>query len=330
MCAICLWLLDWDAINTGAAMSQALACFVSGVVTSVIALLLIPVFETLFKITTDITLLELSDMGHPLLHRLAIEAPGTYHHSLVVANLSQSASDGIGANGLRARVCSYYHDIGKLTKPDFFTENMQLQDNPHDDLTPNMSTLIITSHVKEGVSLALLHKLPQPVQDVIMEHHGTGVVIYFHHKARRQIELDLEQGNGSHDVPTKIEEGDFRYPGPKPQTRESAIISLADGVESASRSLSKATPAAIESLVEEIVSDRVSDGQLDDCELTFTELAKIKKSFIFTLAGMHHARIAYPKDENSSPKSTEPLVAPDRQAENSRKTLPVPGETTRA
>jgi putative nucleotidyltransferase with HDIG domain len=272
------------------------ACLANGVFTSIVILLMVPILEALFKTTTDITLLEMSDLGHPLLQRLALEAPGTYHHSLVVANLAQAAADEIGANSLLARVCAYFHDIGKLTKPDFFAENIQQTTNPHDDLTPSMSTLVITAHVKEGVSLAMLNKLPPVVVNVIRQHHGTGLVQYFHHKARQQLELQLQDSrlNGG----DKVDENDFRYPGPKPGSAEAAIISLADSVEAASRSLEKASAGHIEGLVEEVVNGKILDGQLDECGLTLDDLRRVKQSFVFTLTNMLHGRIAYPKDEN--------------------------------
>lgn len=285
---------------------QSAGCLASGVLAAMFALLVLPAFESLFKLTTDVTLLELSDMGHPLLQRLAMEAPGTYHHSLVVASLAHAASNTIGANSLLARVCAYYHDIGKLTKPDFFVENIHLQKNPHDELPPSMSTLIITAHVKEGISLAMYHKLPPPVIDIIREHHGNSLISYFHHKARTQLELSLhaESDRG----PGYVPEVDFRYQGPTPRTRESGIICLADAVEAASRSLERVTPTHIETLVRDVVQARVDDGQLDHCELTLRELAAVRRSFGFTLTNMLHSRMPYPKDEDrdKQPASAAP------------------------
>ncbi len=279
---------------------QASACIIGGFISAILTLLILPLFESLFHITTDITLLELSDMGHPLLQRLAIEAPGTYHHSLIVANLAQAAAHEIGANSLAARVCSYFHDIGKLTKPEFFIENIQLQFNPHDDLPPSMSTLVIIAHVKEGLSLAMLHKLPEPVLRVIREHHGTGLLSYLHHKAKSQLEFQLTQENPaqSSDGQTKINESDFRYPGPKPSSRESAVICLADAVEAASRSMEKTTPVHIEGLINEIINTRFLDGQFDNCDLAISDLTTIKRSFLFSMTSMFHSRVPYPKDEN--------------------------------
>ncbi|MBU0676786.1 MAG: HDIG domain-containing protein [Verrucomicrobia bacterium] len=275
---------------------QAVAGFLCGSICAVLTLLILPLLEYLFGITTDIRLLELSDMGHPLLQRLALEAPGTYHHSLMVSNVAQAAAEQIGANALLTRVCAYFHDIGKLTKPEFFTENSQHRDNPHDDLSPSMSTLVITSHVKEGVSLAKRHKLPTPIIDAIQQHHGTGIVSYFYHRAKKQQDVKKEgagKANGR-----AVKEEDFRYAGPKPQSREMAILLLADSVEAASRSMEKSTPSRIENLVNEIVDSRLADHQLDESHLTLSELSTIKKAFVFSLTNMLHGRVAYPQDED--------------------------------
>jgi len=237
-CVSGLTAINWDHPDITLVMKQAAACLASGFFSAAIALIILPIFEMLFEITTDITLIELSDPAHPLLQRLSMEAPGTYHHSLLVANLAQAAADEIGANSLLARVSAYFHDIGKLVKPDFFVENLQFRDNPHDDLQPSMSSLVIMSHVKEGVSLGMLHKLPPPIIQAIQEHHGTGLQSYFHYKAKSQLELKLSQSGSSHKGdPQEIDEGSFRYPGPKPTSRESAILCLADAVEAASRTM---------------------------------------------------------------------------------------------
>ena len=306
-CVLGMTALNWRTSNTMLVVHQAVACLAGGVISALVVLLILPLIETVFHITTDITLLELSDLGHPLLQRLAIEAPGTYHHSLVVASLAQAAADEIGANSLLARVASYFHDVGKLTKPNFFAENIQMQTNPHDDLAPSMSTLVITAHVKEGLSLGLLHKLPEPITRVIREHHGTSLLYYFHHKAKEQLEFELAQQNGS--TPNgggKVDEGAFRYPGPRPSSRESAIICLADAVEAASRSMEKPMPANIEGLISDIINARLKDGQLDSCDLSLIELARIKRSFIFTLTNMLHGRVPYPKDEDRDKQQAKP------------------------
>ncbi len=305
------WLVLLPQIGTALLSSFAYA---------LLAIVLIPMFEHLFKVTTDITLLELSDLSHPLLQSLAINAPGTYHHSLMMASLAQNAAEAIGANGLMLRVCAYFHDIGKLVKPEFFTENIQYTENPHDDLAPSMSTLVIISHIKEGVTLAKKYKLPQVVINGIREHQGTGLVSVFYHRAKTKEENE----NGS---AGKINDEDFRYEGPKPQTREMAVLMLADGCEAASRSLEKPTPVRITNLVNSIFDSRLHDGQLDDCNLTLSELKIIRQSFIFTLTNMLHGRVAYPKtdestekkkDENPPPQSSDsapPPPAGDSQTE---------------
>ncbi len=219
--------------------------------------------------------------------------PGTYHHSLVVANLAEAAAEAIGANATLCRVCSYFHDVGKLVKPEYFTENMNFERNPHDDLAPTMSALIIIAHVKEGVDLALKDKLNHRIIDIIQEHHGTSLVYYFYQRALQHQE-DARAGGKimnmrEEDIP-EVREESFRYPGPKPQSKESAIVSLADIVESASRSLSKPTPQKVEQLVNELIEERVADGQLDECELTLGDLR-------------HHRRAlpVYPHDHVAQP-----------------------------
>jgi len=287
-------------------MPQLGIALLCGLASALLAMLLIPLFEHLFKITTDISLLELSDLSHPLLQSLAINAPGTYHHSLMMASLAQNAAEAIGANGLMLRVCAYFHDIGKLVKPGFFSENIQFTENPHDELTPSMSTLVIVSHIKEGVTLAKKYKLPQVIIDGIEQHQGTSLVSVFYHRAKTQ-QKDASSGQPA------INDEDFRYAGPRPQTREMAILMLADGCEAASRSLEKPTPVRITNLISELFESRLRDGQLDECTLTLSELNKIKQAFIFSLTNMLHGRVAYPKDENSSDK---PAETPDQPAGN--------------
>ncbi|MCE9613158.1 MAG: HDIG domain-containing protein [Lentisphaerae bacterium] len=307
-CVFGLTALNASHSDVMTVLNQAGACLCSGFLAAVLALLILPLFESAFRITSDITLLELSDLSHPLLQRLALEAPGTYHHSLVVANLAQAAADEIGANSLQTRVCAYFHDIGKLSKPEFFTENIRINHNPHDRLAPSMSTLVITSHVKEGVSLALLYKLPKAVIDVIREHHGTSLVSYFHDKAKAQLEFEMASGGSASDQ-SEVPEWNFRYGGPRPATAESAIIGLADPVEAASRSIEKVTPSHIAELVDTIVNVRLEDGQLDESPLTLEQLARIKKSFVFTLTNMLHARTPYPRDEDRDKQSTRPSAS---------------------
>src|SRR5438874_12454330 len=284
---------DWGMVGLQSALTLG-----NGIITAMIVGGALPMLEHLFQITTDVSWLELSDLNHPLLRRMTIEAPGTYHHSLVVANLAEAAAENIGANATLCRVCSYFHDVGKLVKPEYFTENMSFERNPHDDLAPTMSALIIIAHVKEGVELSLKHKLNQHIIDIIQEHHGTSLVYYFYKRAQ-QMHEDARAGGKimkmrQDDIP-EVREESFRYGGPKPQTKESAIVSLADTVESASRSLEKPTPQKIETLVNELIEERISDRQLDDCDLTLGELKIIAERFRFTLLMMLHSRIAYPK-----------------------------------
>ena len=307
---------DWALIGLQSALAIG-----NGIVTATIVGGLLPMLEHLFQITTDISWLEASDLNHPLLRRMTIEAPGTYHHSLVVANLAESAAETIGANATLCRVCSYFHDVGKLVKPEYFTENMSFERNPHDDLAPTMSALIIMAHVKEGVDLSLKHKLNQHIIDIIQEHHGTSLIAYFYQRALQQQE-DARAGGKimnirEEDIP-EVSEESFRYSGPKPQTKESAIVSLADVVEGASRSLEKPTPQKIEQLVHELIEERIADGQLDECDLTLGDLKKIMDRFRFTLMTMLHTRIAYPKPDTRTLMSREEALRPDVMAATRR------------
>jgi putative nucleotidyltransferase with HDIG domain len=286
---------------------QSVAAIATGFGTAVLASGLIPVLENVFRITTDISWLEMADLNHPLLRRMSLEAPGTYHHSLAVANLAEAAAEKVGANPTMCRVCAYFHDIGKLVKPEYFTENMPPGHNPHDDLTPTMSALIIIAHVKEGVDLALKNRLNCEIVDVIQQHHGTSSVAYFYQRALQQ-QSDAKLGGKimnlrEDDVP-EVREESFRYPGPVPQTRESAIVSLADAVESASRSMERPTPQRIEDLVHTIIEKRLAEHQLDECPLTMADIRKVAESFRFSLINMLHSRIAYPnKREEKEPRS---------------------------
>jgi putative nucleotidyltransferase with HDIG domain len=303
---------DWRMIGLQSAYAIG-----NGILTAMLVGGALPILEQVFQVTTDISWLEASDLNHPLLRRMTIEAPGTYHHSLVVANLAESAAEAIGANGTLCRVCSYFHDVGKLVKPEYFTENMNFERNPHDDLAPTMSALIIIAHVKEGVDLALKHKLNHRIIDIIQEHHGTSLVYYFYQRAVQQQE-DARAGGKimnmrEEDIP-EVREESFRYSGPKPQTKESAIVSLADIVESASRSLSKPTPQKVEQLINELIEERIADGQLDECDLTLGDLRIIAKRFRFTLMTMLHSRIAYPKPESKYATPREEGLRPDVMA----------------
>src|SRR5436305_2953722 len=303
---------DWGMIGYQSALAIG-----NGILTATLVGGALPILENLFQITTDISWLEASDLNHPLLRRMTIEAPGTYHHRLVVANLAEAAAEAIGANATLCRVCAYFHDVGRLVKPEYFTENMSFERNPHDDLAPTMSALIIIAHVKEGVDLALTHRLNQRLIDIIQEHHGTSLVRYFYQRALQRHE-DARAGGKimnirEEDIP-EVEEESFRYNGPKPQTKESAIVSLADIVESASRSLEKPTPQKIEQLVNELIEERIADGQLDECDLTLGELRVIAERFRFTLMTMLHTRIAYPKHESKFTPIDGEKLRPDVMA----------------
>ncbi|MFZ5352878.1 MAG: HD family phosphohydrolase [Bacillota bacterium] len=253
-----------------------------GVLSAILTIGTLPFLETIFDIITPIKLLELSNPNQPLMRRLLIEAPGTYYHSILVGNLSESAAEEVDANSLLCRVASYYHDIGKIKRPYFFKENQITKDNPHDKITPNLSALIITSHVRDGVDIAKKHKLPSSVINIIRQHHGNTLTAYFYHKA-----LNTEGGE-------QITEDKFRYPFPKPQSKEAAIVMLADSVEAYIRSLTEPTQDQVEQGVKKIINDKLQDGQLENCELTLKDLDKIAKAFVKVLAGIFHDRIEYP------------------------------------
>lgn len=265
---------------------SVLLAVTNGFLSSVLTIGSLPFLEHIFKITTPIRLLELANPSNPLLRRLQIEAPGTYHHSIMVGNLAEAAAEGIGADTLWVRVGSYYHDIGKIKRPYFFVENQFSLENPHEKLNPSLSTLIITYHVKDGVEIAREHGLPDKLIDIIEQHHGTDLVRYFYKRATENLQGERE---------ILIEE-DFRYEGPKPQTKEAALVMLADSVEAAVKALSKPTPAKIEGLIQKIIRERLDDGQFDECNLTLKDLNSIKNSFIKILGGMFHSRIEYPEN----------------------------------
>jgi len=275
----------------------------NGLVLSMVVSGLLPLFESVFKITTDIKLLELLDLNQPIMRNLLVSAPGTYHHSIIVGNLSEAAAEAIGVNSLLARVSSYYHDIGKIKMPEYFIEN-QGPINRHDKLTPSMSSLIITSHVKEGVELAKAEKLPEVIIDIIRQHHGTSLITYFYQKAKDNWNPSM----------TPISEQDYRYPGPKPQTRIAAIVMLADAVEAASRVLQDPTPARISALVNKIVTNIFVDGQLNECELTLKDLDQITKSFNLILSGIFHHRIDYPGPGISTGIGSQRLYDTDKKS----------------
>lgn len=252
---------------------------------------LLPLVEKGFGVQTDLSLLELGDASHPLLRRLAQRAPGTYNHSINVASIAEAAADEIGANGLLVRVGAYFHDIGKMFKPEYFIENQSNGINQHDTLQPAMSTLVIIAHVKDGADLARSNHLPQPIIDFILQHHGTTLVEYFYREAAKRSEASPNR--------EEVSDKDFRYPGPKPQTLEAAVLMLADTVESASRTLVEPTSARIAHLVDAIATKKMADGQFDECGLTFRQLDQIKKSLVKTLTAIYHARVKYPGQQSA-------------------------------
>jgi putative nucleotidyltransferase with HDIG domain len=252
---------------------------------------LLPLIERWFGVQTDLSLIELGDPAHPLLQELVRRAPGTYNHSITVASLAEAAAERIGAQGLLVRVGAYYHDIGKMLKPGYFIENQGHGDNRHESLVPAMSTLVIIAHVKDGADLARQHHLPDPMIDFIQQHHGTTLVEYFYRRASAQRETD-PQG-------AEVDESSFRYPGPKPQTREAGVLMLADAVESASRVLAEPTASRIESLVHEITMKRLLDGQFDECGLTLREVHAIGESLVKSLTAVYHGRVKYPGQQTA-------------------------------
>jgi putative nucleotidyltransferase with HDIG domain len=274
-------------------LSDLMMGFLGGILAPVLVLGIAPIIESLFGYTTDIKLLELANMDHPILKDLILQAPGTYHHSIIVGSLVEAAAKSIAANPLLARVSAYYHDIGKLKKPLYFIENVGGGENKHDHLIPTMSSLILISHVKDGVEMARENRLGERIGHIIQQHHGTSLISYFFQKAKEKENPEMES----------INENDFRYPGPKPQTKEAGIVMLADSVEAASRALTDPTPSRIKSLVQRITNNIFLDGQLEECELTLKDLQKIQESFDRILTAIFHQRIDYPLSTSSeSPK----------------------------
>ena len=281
-------LVSTDAVDAYAISMWALAgCLISGI----LAFALQPLFETVFRLATPSKLMELTSPSQALMRRMMIEAPGTYHHSIIVANLAESAAQKIGANPYLARAGAYYHDIGKLKRPGYFKEN-QMGENPHDKTDPYISAAILTSHTKDGLLMAQKEHLPQEVQDIILQHHGDTPVIYFYHKA-----LQMSDGN-----PVDIRE--FRYEGPRPATKEAAIVMLADTIEAAVRSMKDTTPKAIKQFIERLVRGKLEDGQLSESPITLKDLDDIAESFTSILMGVFHERIEYPKVMHTIQKNT--------------------------
>jgi len=264
-------------------MEQIYASALNAVLSPILAYGLLIFYERVFRVATDLVFLELSDFNNPLLRELSSKAPGTFHHSMIMGTLSEQAAKEISANQILARVGCYYHDIGKVVTPQYFVEN-QIDSNKHEELNPSLSAKMIISHVKNGIRLAEKYRLPKEVIDFIPMHHGTNLVSYFYEKARTEEgEMDT-----THDFI-------YRYPGPKPQTKETGIVMLADAVEAATRAIEDPTPAKLETQIDEIIKARFIEGELDECDLTLKDLIKIKQSFLKTLVGIHHHRIKYPE-----------------------------------
>jgi putative nucleotidyltransferase with HDIG domain len=274
---------------------RSLAGIVSGLLSALISTLFLPALESIFGLTTDIRLLELSNLNSPILRRLALEAPGTYHHSITVGTLAESGAEAIGANTLLIRVGAYYHDIGKIKHPEYYVENQIYTSNKHETLSPSMSSLILASHVKDGLALADEIKLGPKVAALIPQHHGTRVMTYFYRKAKE----------AAADKNVEVSENDFRYPGPKPQGKEAAILMLADQVEAAARTLQEPTPGQIRGLINRVTQATIQDGQLDECDITMKDLSKVERAFERVLTGIYHHRIEYPGFNFNKPQVEE-------------------------
>ncbi|MDU5107077.1 MULTISPECIES: HDIG domain-containing metalloprotein [unclassified Clostridium] len=259
---------------------------ISVMIAGILSVGLLPFYESIFDVVTNIKLLELSNPNQPLMKKLLMEAPGTYHHSMMVANLAEAATEVVGGNPVIARVGAYYHDIGKTKRPYFFGENQIGKENPHDRITPNLSTLIILSHTKDGIEMAKEHKIPKIIQDIIVQHHGTTLVKYFYYKVKNSAEN-----------PDDVKEEDFRYTGPIPDTKESGILMLADSVEASVRSIPEPTKDKIENMVNNIINDKINSNQLINCDLTLKDIELIRQSFLKTLDGIYHHRIEYPTEK---------------------------------
>ncbi|OUM99442.1 MAG: metal-dependent phosphohydrolase [Paenibacillaceae bacterium ZCTH02-B3] len=274
--------------DTGKMLQAAGFAMAGGLLTAVLVIGLMPFFESLFGVLSALKLVELSNPNHPLLRRLLTEAPGTYHHSLMVGNLAEAAAEAVGANGLLCRVGSFYHDVGKTKRPRYFIENQNGGENPHDRLDPKVSAGIIIAHARDGAEMLKAYRLPKPIRDIAEQHHGTTLLKYFYQKMLQEAEAKGAEPEWS--------EADFRYPGPKAQSKEAAIVGIADSVEAAVRSLKHPTVEQIKGIIGKIIKERLDDGQLSECDLTLRELDTIANSMLETVIGMFHSRIDYPED----------------------------------
>jgi putative nucleotidyltransferase with HDIG domain len=271
--------------------------FVNSLISPVLTFGLLVFFERYFKVTTDLTLIELGQFNHPLLKLLSEKAPGTYFHSLSMASLAEAAASAVGANEVLARVGALFHDVGKIEKPTYFVENQKGTRNRHDKLAPRMSSLILQNHVKKGIALAREYDLPEEVIDFIPQHHGTTRIDYFYRKA-----LKLAENSDDETKIDEIKEQDYRYPGPRPQGKETGILMLADSIEAAARALDDPSPQKLEVLIDELIKKRFGEGELDECPLTLKDLTKIKQAFLGVLVGVYHGRVKYPIEEPSKEK----------------------------
>jgi len=294
--AAALAVISFGELPPRAEILYAAACtFAGGLLTVVLVIGLMPFFELSFGILSALKLIELSNPNHPLLRKLLTETPGTYHHSVMVGNLSEAAAEAIGANGLLCRVGSFYHDIGKTKRPTYFIENQNHMENPHDSIDPKLSRSIIIAHARDGVEMLKAHNIPKPIRDIAEQHHGTTLLKYFYHKALKQAEAA--------GVEPDFTEDDFRYPGPKAQSKEAAIVGIADSVEAAVRSLHNPTIEQIESMINKIIKDKLDDNQFNECDLTLKELDKIAQTLKETIVGIFHSRIEYPEDVKPKEKA---------------------------
>ena len=304
-------LLIGGSLFSGDTTGQLLSAAGSGILVALIASVAIPALESAFNVASDMKLMELANLNQPALKDMILKAPGSYHHSVLVGSLAEAAAEEIGANPLLARVAATYHDIGKITKPEYFVENQESRDNRHEKLSPSMSALILASHVKDGAEVAKDHRLPRRVVDIIRQHHGTRLITFFYSKAKEMEDPSVQT----------VDERDFRYPGPKPQSREAALIMLADAVEAASKVLTDPTPARIRGLIQKIINDIFIDGQLDESNLTLRDLHQIARSFTRTVTGILHHRIDYPQiqgagEERRKDKKKKDDPIPEPESEN--------------
>ena len=275
--------LEYDSlVSLGYSMVAGIG---NGILSAVVAIGLLPFLESIFGVTTAITLLELSNPNHPLLREMLLKAPGTYYHSMMVSNLAETAAEAVNADALLTRVGAYYHDIGKLKRPYFFSENQLSGENPHTKLSPNLSALIIGAHPKDGGELGRKHRLPEAIVDIAVQHHGNSMISFFY-------QLALEN-----DCRENVSADKFRYEGPKPQTKEATIIMLADAVEAGVRSLSKPSGNRVETMIRRMIKEKLDDGQLDQCDLTLKEIDQIAEAFVYIMAGIYHSRIEYPEKD---------------------------------